>query len=427
MPIIQPDGKHVPTTPPQVITPPKTDGRRMGDWLREFVDHTSELEVPHNYLIFTGLSTLAAVAQRKIFRDSQRGTLYPNLYVWLVGPPGTGKGVALEAGLRLLRPLKQHGVYLASDAPSVPGLMLDFREIPSTNHQSLTAFIAELSSFFENADKAMYEFLTHIYDGKPDYKKNTRIGGKEEIPHPCFNMIGGTTPRWLGDNLSANAVEGGFVARTLFLYSDQQMFGQPEPEVSKEYLKRCELLTNDLAQVLSVHGEFQWDGGKDGDAYKYYESFYQDRSRLPRVQDNRTWSYFIRKPAHILKIAMLLSLAQSNDRTFKLHHIEAARALLEEYVEPSMKRAFTAVGNNPYATEFERISDQIEMSGGMTLQELTDANYHNLDQQKLLLTLTQLEAAGRILKDVSQMPMLYRNRRQFVEELARKSQNGSHP
>lgn len=401
----------------------------MGDWLKEFIEHTEELEVPNNYLIFTGLATLAAVAQRKIFRDSQRGTLYPNQYIWLVGPPGTGKGVAMEAGLRLLRPLKQHGVYLASDAPSVPGLMFDFKEIHDVqkSHQSLTAFIFELSSFFENADKAMYEFLTAIYDGKPDYKKSTRVGGKEEIPFPCFNMIGGTTPRWLGDNLSANAVEGGFVARTLFLYSDQQMFGSPEPEVTKSYLKRCEALTHELAQVLTVHGEFQWEGGKAGDAYQHFERFFTDRSRLPKVQDNRTWSYFVRKPSHILKLAMLVSLAQSNERVFKVDHLEIAQALLEKHVEPSMKRAFTAVGGNPYATEFERIGDQIEMSGGMNFTELVNANYHNLDQQKLLMTLQALEASGRVAKDTSKTPPLYRSTAQIAAEIARRSLNGGHP
>jgi hypothetical protein len=423
MPTILPDGNKV-IQAPQVKLPPKTDGRRMGDWLKEFNDHTSEIDAPHNYLIFTGLATLAAVAQRKLFRHSQKGTLYPNLYVWLVGQPGIGKSVSLEAGLRLLRPLKQHGLYLASDAPSVPGLMLDFREIPQQDHQSLTAFISELSSFFANADQAMYEFLTEIYDGKPDYKKNTRVGGKEEIPHPCFNMIGATTPRWLGDNLDANAVEGGFVSRTLFLFSDQIILGKSEPEVSKEYLKRCDVLTNDLAQILTLHGEFQWEGGRDGDAFKYYDEFYTNRSRLPKVQDNRTWGYFMRKPAHMLKLAMLLSVAKRNDRVLSLDDVLQSKALLETYVEPSMKRAFTAVGNNPYATDFERINDQIEMSGGIGFQELVDSNYHNLDQRKLEMTIQALVAAGRVVKDVSTMPPVFKTTQQFAAELAHKSLNG---
>lgn len=364
--------------------------------------------MPHNYLLFTGLSTIAAVAQRKLYRDSQLGTLYPNMYIWLVGPPGTGKGVAMEAGLRLLRPLKEHGVYLTSDAPSVVGLMKDFADIPQKDHQSLSAYIFELSTFFENAEKTMTGFLTAIYDGKADYTKRTRIGEKEHIPFPCFNMIGGTTPRWLGDNLDSNAVEGGFVARTLFLYSAQQRFGDPEPVMSPDYLKRCDYLTHDLAHMLSLHGQFEWEGAREGDAFKEYARWFNDRGRLPAVADNRTWTYFVRKPAHILKIAMALSLSEGNSKLITLPHIERSRALLELYVEPSMKKAFSAVGGNPYATDFERIGDQIEHSGGMTMQELVNSNFHNLDQQKLEMTLASLVAAGRVMKDLRTLPIMFR-------------------
>lgn len=403
------DGQIV-RPPPQVKTTPKTDGRRRtSDWLAAFLDHTSGLEVPHNYLLFTGLSTIAAVAQRKLYRDSQLGTLYPNMYVWLVGPPGTGKGVAMEAGLRLLRPLKEHGVHLTSDAPSVVGLMKDFADVAlvQKDHQSLSAYVFELSTFFENAEKTMTGFLTAIYDGKADYTKRTRIGEKEHIPFPCFNMIGGTTPRWLGDNLDSNAVEGGFVARTLFLYSAQQRFGDPEPVMSPEYLKECDHLTHDLAHILTCHGQFEWDGGREGDAFQFYHTWFNDRSRLPAVADNRTWTYFVRKPAHILKISMALSLAEGNTKLLGINHLQRAKALLEQYVEPSMKKAFSAVGGNPYATDFERIGDQIEMSGGMTMEMLVNANFHNLDQLKLEMTLASLVAAGRITKNVKAIPFMY--------------------
>lgn len=391
---------------------PKTDGkRRCGDWIATFLDHTAELDVPHNFLLFTALSTIAAVAQRKIYRDSQMGTLYPNLYVWLVGPPGTGKGVAMGAGLRLLRPLKEQGVHLTSDAPSVVGLMQDFGDITQKDHQSLSAYIFELSSFFENAEKTMTGFLTAIYDGSPDYTKRTRVGGKEHIPFPFFNMIGGTTPRWLGDSLDENAVEGGFVARTLFLYSEQQRFADPEPQVSPAYTKRCDYLTHDLAHILSIYGQFEWEGGRDGDAWKYFDSWFKDRSRLPKIPDNRTWSYYVRKPAHMEKLAMILSLAESDEKLFKLKHIEVARALLEEHVEPSMRKALTAVGGNPYATDFERILDQIRSSGtGMTYEDLTNYNYNNLDHLKLEMTVKSLVAAGRIEKDERVKPAVYRIR-----------------
>lgn len=395
-----PDGKL--SSPPQLKIPPKTDGRRCGDWLAAFLDHTADLEVPHNYLLWSGLSTLAAVAQRKIYRDTQSYTVYPNLYVWVVGPPGSRKTTAIRAGRKLLQPLKDCGVYLTSDAPSVVGLMKDFNDIANIqkDHQSLNGFIYELSTFFENAAEAMTGFLTAIYDGDADYTKRTRIGEKEHIPFPWFNMLAGTTPRWLGDNLNKNAVEGGLVARTLFIYSNEIFYEEPEPEISKDYLARSKVLSNDLAHILGLHGQFEWEGGREGDAFRFFRDFYRSRDRLPRVPDNRTQGYFVRKHIHLQKVAMLLSLAQDDSKLFRLKHIEAAKDLLEKYVEPSMKRAFSAVGGNPYATDFERICEQIESAGKMTLQEVVNANYHQISQDKMEMTLTSLVASGRIIRSV---------------------------
>lgn len=367
------------------------------------MDHTAELESPVAYLRWAGLSTIAAVAQRKIFRDTQAYTVYPNMYVWLVGPPGTKKSTAVRSGRRLVKDIP--AVYLTSDAPSIVGIMQDFKDVAAIqkDHQSLNGFILELSTLFENGGETMTGFLTAIYDGDADYVKRTRIGGKEHIPYPWFNMIAGTTPRWLGDNLSKNAVEGGLVARTLFIYSDEQNFNSPEPEITPAFRKREEVLTHDLAHITQIAGQFEWDGGKEGDAWKWYDTWYRNPERMPRIPDNRTQGYFVRKPMHLLKVATLLSLAKRDDKVYKIDDLVAALALLDS-IENGMKRAFSAVGGNPYATDLERIGDQIKQSGGMTYAELIASNFHNLERSKLDMTLDSLCALGRIRRDISLNP-----------------------
>lgn len=407
---ILPDGSIVNTTV-QIKTFPKTDGkRRTSDWLSAFLDHTAELESPTNYLRWAGLSTIAAVAQRKIYRETQAYFVYPNLYVWLVGPPGTKKTTAIRAGKRLLRGIP--GVHFTPDAPSIVGIMEDFKDIAKAqkDHQSLNAFIGELSSLFENAQEGMVGFLTNIYDCDPDYRKRTRVGGNEIVPHPWFNMIGGTTPRWLGDNLTKNAVDGGLIARTVFVYSDELNFQSAEPDIDPAFLEREKTLAHDLVHIAQIYGQFDWHGGKSshrgkcalkctcGDAWKWYNNWYLDGdARLPRIPDNRTQGYFIRKPIHLLKVAMLLSLAKRDDRLFHLEDLVAALALLDS-IEMGMKRAFSAVGTNPFATDLERIEHQIRTAGGMLYAEIVESNYHNLDDIKLSNTIASLVAMRKITK-----------------------------
>lgn len=414
MPKILPDGTIVRTNI-ELKLPPKTDGRRRtSDWLAAFLEHTSELESPANYLRWAGLSTIAAVAQRKIYRDTQAYTIYPNMYVWLVGPPGTKKSTAIRSGRRLLTPAGTNlpGVYTTSDAPSIVGIMKDFADIPQKDHQSLNAFVYELSSLFENAPDAMTGFLTAIYDGDANYTKRTRIGGKEHIPFPWFNKIAGTTPRYLGDNLTKNAVEGGLVARTIFVYSEEQSFESPEPSISPESLRREATLTHDLTHILNLSGQFEWDGGKAehkgpckdgcgcGPAYQWYDNWYRNSDRMPRIPDNRTQGYFVRKPIHLLKVAMLLSLSKRDDKLFKVEDLMMALTLLDS-IEKGMKKCFSAVGGNQYATDVERIEHQIKQAGGLSKAEIVAANYHNLDDLKMKMVLDQLESLGRVTKKLN--------------------------
>lgn len=417
---IKPDGTVIRTNLPQLKLPPKTDGkRRTSDWLAAFLDHTAELESPSPYLRWAGLSTIAAVAQRKIYRETQAYFVYPNVYVWLVGPPGTKKTTAIRAGKRLVKNIP--GVHFAPDAPSIVGIMKDFKDIADVqkDHQSLNAFIGELSTLYENAGEGMTGFLTNIYDGDPDYRKRTRVGDIEEIPYPWFNMIAGTTPRWLGDNLLKNAVEGGLIARVIAVFSDEFNFESAEPEISPEYLEREKVLTHDLAHIAQIYGAFEWDGGKGkhigacfpscgcGDAFRWYNTWYmQGTDRLPRIPDTRTQGYFIRKPIHLLKVAMLLSLGKRDDKLYKLDDLIAALALLDS-IEKGMKNAYSAVGTNPYATDLERIEFQIRTSGGMSIAEITETNYHNLDEIRLQNTIASLVAMGKIWKSLRSNGVIY--------------------
>ncbi len=389
---ISPDGSLV--TAPQV----KTDGRRrLTDWLGAFLDYTSQLNCPAEFLAWVGLSTLAGAAQRKIFMDNPAFFAFTNMYVVLVGPPGSGKTTAIRAGRRLLKKIPT--INMSPEAPSVVGLMQEFDDIKGVqkDHQSLNAFIGEFSSLFENASETMTGFLTTIYDGDDDYTKRTRIGGKEHIPFPWLNMIAGTTHTWLGDNLKKSAVEGGLVARTIFVNSDELVLKTSYPQYTAELRKLEEYLIHDLAHISVITGEFDFTDGMAGDAFKWYDKWWFDRSRFPKITDNRTAGYFVRKPIHLLKAAMALSLSKKDQLRMSVANLETALAFLDR-IEPGMSQAFSAVGGNMYATEIERVERLLRQAGvdGLSYADLVAATYHNMEQRQLDATISTLRAMGKI-------------------------------
>src|SRR5215471_297139 len=77
----------------------KTNGsaaRRCASWIDAFVQDTDNLEAPETYRIWAALTTIGAVLEQKVWLQTS-STLYPNLYVFLVGHPGVGKTRSIRA------------------------------------------------------------------------------------------------------------------------------------------------------------------------------------------------------------------------------------------------------------------------------------------------------------------------------------------
>jgi hypothetical protein len=402
---ILPNGNVISSPRPILNIEIKSDGRRrLKNWLKSFLEYVEQAESPIDYLRWVGLSTIAGAAQRKIYMDMELYYVMSNMFITLVGPPGSKKSTAIRQGRKLISRIPS--LALSSDAPSVAGLMQEFTDLTATNkeHQSLNAFVYELSSLYENAKETMNGFLTAIYDGDSDYIKRTRVGGKEHIPFPWLNMVTGTTPSWLGDNLTKAAIEGGLVARNIYVYSGDRILTTPRPKPSPRLEKLKDDLVHDLAHISQLRGEFTFDE----QAGKWYDLWYLDKdsvayralvgdysSRFPRVTDNRTSGYYERKAIHLIKVAMAISLSQKDELILTTEDLQIALALLES-VEAGMVRAFSSVGGNTYANDLERIRAQIRVAGkaGLPYSDIVAANFHMLEKRMIDATLESLEAMG---------------------------------
>lgn len=399
MPLIKPDGTVVHnynSGAPVVIPKPVTDGkRRLKDWLATFLDYTHDALSPNIFLKWTGLSTIAAAAQRKLYIENKHFMTYSNMYVLLVGSPGSGKSVAIRIGKEMLK--KVPGIYLGSDAPSVVGIMDDFKDIPSQEHQSLSLFSLEFGSLYENAAETMTGFLTAFYDCDPDYRKRTRVASKETISKPWLNILAGTTTTWLGESLTKTAVEGGLVARTLYVHYGDMFFGSYARNPTAAERKMEADLVHDLAHISTLSGPFEFTP----DGFAWFDKWQQNPERLPKLKDPRTTGYHARKPMHLLKVAMARSLSVKDELILTLEDLQYANAFLTQ-IEPGMKRALASVGGNTYATDIERIYAHIDSSeAGVGYPDLLAANIGFMDKRLFDNNLAALEAMGCVQKSLN--------------------------
>lgn len=370
--------------------------RKLDNWLHSYADYTMGTESPPIFHLWVALGTLAAAAQRKIYMDAGYYQVYPNMFVILTSPAGRSrKSTALRIGKRLLRGIEEYGqeIHFSTQASSVAALVSQFSKIQNKDHQSLSAYISELGSMLGSKSIEMTDFLTDIYDCNPDWDKQTIGRGLEKIERPWFNLLAGTTPQWMGENLSKTAVEGGFVSRSIFVYEDTRL-RVAFPEITAEQREIERDLVHDLAHIAELSGQFEFsDSGRE-----FYRQWYEDQDHTVDAKDYRLAGYYERKHAHVLKLAMVISLAASDELILEPRDIGAALQMMEE-LEPGMYKAFSSVGKNIYSADHERIRSQILNSGerGVSYKKILAANIHAIDKDqidKILNTLVEMGDVG---------------------------------
>ena len=368
--------------------------RKLKDWLQAYAEYTSESESPEVFHVWVALSTIAGAAQRKIMMRTAYFDVLTNMFVILVSPPGRGKKTtALRIGKNLLKSVEPK-VNFATESASPEALIGLMSKITNQAHQSMTLYSSELGTLMSTKAEAMVDFLMDIYDGNPDWERQTVAHDLQKITRPWLNIAAGTTPKWLGENMGVVAAEGGLVARCLFAYSDERLLRSPFPRETERMKALKKDLIHDLCIISALEGEFDFDK----DAEKYYNAWYLDESRFPAILDPRTASYYDRKHIHMLKVAMALSLSYKDELVLTLPDIQRAKVLLDS-AEPGMRTALAAMGKNEHASELVHVLSQIKSKQSISYKDLLVENYHNLGKKQLDIVLDELVSMGRIKPD----------------------------
>jgi hypothetical protein len=366
--------------------------RKVGNFLRAYLDYTKESESPDNYHIWTALSAISSVTRRKVWLDQGLYILYPNLYVALVGPPArTAKSTAIRMGRRLIQGIP--GVTIGPDSCSREELIREMAGSKLDNQCAMTVHSSEFSSIIDVSGIMMIQFLTDIYDcdfrDPKGWRYSTKTQGKDEVVNPYLTMLVGTTPSYIADALPNNVIGHGFTSRMIFVHEDTERLINPRP--GAEDTEMAQRLIADLRHISFLSGQFKWTD----DGMKAYDEFYRNLY-VSIPPDYRMEGYHWRKKIHVLKVAMLLSLAESDDLLLSKRDIDSAIGLLTA-IEPNMARTFSAVGKYEYASDLERIGSQINSTPtGCPVSEVFKRNYFIGGHDEIRRILSTLHQMGAI-------------------------------
>jgi hypothetical protein len=360
--------------------------RIHASWIDSYIDYTNFCESPVLFHLWTAISVIAGTLNRNVWIQRGYGRLYPNLYTVLVSPTGKSKKTT-AANIGVNKYLqKVDGVRISRDETTPKGLVQFLHMAPTSRVGSVithncTAYIyaPELSDLLgeQSYNLGLVKKLTSLWDSPDIYNDMTKeilVQKKEPttLTNVCLNLFGCSNPEWLAHGLKEDSFGGGFMGRTLFIFSTEQRKSDYSAWMEVPTgIQLTELtLLKDLQKISKLHGAFK----VEKDAYEYYKKLYREYGG---DFTGRMAGYLERKLTYALKLAMILSANFDDKMIIYKEHLEAALSYLDE-VEKTMPNAFVYINATNEAKISQHVMECIKESKGAIYRSVLIEKFRHL-------------------------------------------------
>lgn len=322
----------------------KRERQLTDDWIDTYrKKYIVKQESPPHFHFWIATQLIATALRRNVSVDRGAYEVFPNQFVFLVAESGRcRKSVAMELGIDLIKEID--GLNIIHGRSTVEGLLdslskktkADFsgnRVVPDGScliHADELSYLFGKSSYITD----LISFLTAAYTAKARLDFLTRNKGKAEVRNPCPGILAGTTPQQMGEIFPSMTIYSGFMARCLLIYgTTAQSKRVTKPEVNRGLE---DILIHDLGCIAELSGKINLDKETE----EFYDEWY---TNLPPSPMPDLEAFHERKHDHVLKLALILSISESDEMVIKHHHL--IRAIEEiETIELHTPQALAYIG-----------------------------------------------------------------------------------
>lgn len=372
----------------------------MSNFIANFLKFAEGSETPELYDLWSALTTLSSIVSRRVWINQGYFTIYPNLYVVLVGAPGGRKTTSMNMTKDMLRELQD--IPFAATAMTKEALCrymatqcqkkFTLPDGKEKTYTPITLCLTELSHFLGVNSAHMIDFLTTIYD-QEIYDAKTKNKGDDIIPGPYLTILACTTPSNITRYLKEDVISGGFSRRTLFAFELEDGEPVPFPEITSEAQRAWDDCIAWGRELSTVSGEFKWTPS----AISWYQEFYV--KLFYSMKDNTdimTRGYYRSKHIQLLKIAMLFALSEDTDLLLNDMHLQISEEALRK-LEVNMHKVFEGMGRNELSAIAARMVETITMAGGeISEKKVLSIMYREADTRELYGIMSHLVETGKL-------------------------------
>lgn len=393
--------------------------RNFPSFIDSFVQYAVDSGSPEKYAKWCAVSGIAAALERKAWMWLGDRVVFPNQYILLVGGSGTRKSATADMITEIIYELDD--IKFMPSQMSAAALILSIVEAGENKtfnfggenfkNSSLFAYASEAATMLKDNEQ-LQEILTDFYgcgtptfwSNKTGWVKRTIGGGKSVVFNPCLNLLGCSTAEWLNDIIGDKSIKGGFIPRFLLIEHKDQAKAKGWRGKSlnlKEGKTTKQLLVGDLNRIHRLQGEFSVD-----ETFKpVFDKIEQAVIEKVNLNDDRQ-PFYNRKIVHCLKIAMVLSVDESDSLVVTGMHLAKAYDLIES-IEEDMYNCFYAKGENKTLGQFIECWEIIRKKSSWKKAEILNATIRKCNPAELDQHLKALFVMGKVQIDTSEKVLRY--------------------
>ncbi len=364
-------------------------------WFRRYFEYTEDTEAPSAFHIMSAMTMVSAGLKRNIWVSQGKWKIFPNLATFLIGPSTwTHKTTAINIAVNL--GLKASVFRLIAEKATSEYIIDSLAEgDEAVGFISLPELAASMTR--KKYQEDLIQVLTRLWDC-PDVLPTGTIGrGGKDLHNVAVATLAGSTEAWLVDAIPGNAFSGGFMARVLQIWQESGYKEIPEPSETDPQV------IQDLVDTL---GEVNWVRGpifRSPKGSQWFGDWYHE-IRLVRPEDSRLDPFYGRTPDHLLRLAMILRVAENDfhDRPDEKQvmigpsHLEEAWRILQ-WILKYLPKVYASLGVSQVGVDADRVLRFLKQKGGRaTKPELIRHMRGHVTASQLDERLRFLEAGGEL-------------------------------
>lgn len=336
----------------------------------------SGTECPRSFLLWSSLALAGAMCGHRVWvKCGDYFSIYPNLYVCLVGSPGSGKSVARNKVNKLIHEIwpeyptsadiqsHQHICRMMASAEGVFTWKNGSGQIEAA--RPFFALPDELQNFLATDKSGMMGFLVGVHSSEgfaTGFKREENL--PQYIENPYFSLLSCAVPEWFMTTLKMDLFSGGAGRRFILVY-DRKTKLHPWPTHPPGATEAFMRVVNHLKCLKEFHGSLTLDA----QALVWWEKWYLAKDTWPNREDPIVGQFHETKPDMVLRVASLLCLNETPFQTvIQEDHLRAALLMLDA-LEPGVIRLTSGIGRNPLAGAGAELLEKLLVCGGMQFEK----------------------------------------------------------